>query len=85
MLATNGLERMLTIQKLNSRAAMMVLKEFLPKADLSMLDDNFQLNNLPRIGSDDNTAFPGGQINLAEAVAHTTSRCQCNFDERHRI
>lgn len=76
------LYRQLTIQKLNSQAAMIVLKDLLPKADLDMLDDNFRLNNLPRIGSDDNTAFPGGQINLAEAVSHATSRCQFNFSER---
>ena len=63
----------LTIKKLNSKAAMIVLKDFLPKDDLSMLDENFQVNNLPRIGSDDNTAFPGGQINLAEAIGMATS------------
>jgi hypothetical protein len=49
------------------------LKDFLPKDDLAMLDENFQVNNLPRIGSDDNTAFPGGQINLAEAIGMAAS------------
>jgi hypothetical protein len=58
---------------------MIVLTNFLPKDDLATLDENFQINNLPRIGSDDNTAFPGGQINLAEAVSEATSRSQFNY------
>ena len=70
------LDCFLTIEKLNAKAAMIVLSNFLPKDDLSMLDENFQINNLPRIGSDDNTAFPGGQINLTEAVSQAFSRSQ---------
>ena len=58
---------------------MMVLKDLLPKNDLEMLDENFQINNLPRIGSDDNTAFPGGQINLAEAIGMEASDCSYNL------
>lgn len=46
-----------------------------------MLDENFQVNNLPRIGSDDNTAFPGGQINLAEAIGMAASDGSYNFSE----
>jgi hypothetical protein len=57
---------------------MIVLKAFLPKADLAILDENSQHNNLPRIGSDDNTAFPGGQINLAGAVAYNDCASEWN-------
>lgn len=64
----------LTNQKLNAEAAMIVLKEFLPKSDLALLDDNSHHNNLPRIGSDNNTAFPGSQINLAGAVGYAESQ-----------
>ena len=70
---------LLTIKKLNSQAAMIVLKDFLPKDDIAMLDENFQVNNLPRIGSNANTAFPGGQINLAEAIGMAASDCSYNF------
>lgn len=48
---------------------MIVLKELAPKADLAMLDANSQCNNLPHIGTDDNTAFPALQANLAKAIA----------------
>ena len=58
---------------------MIVLKDFLPKDDIAMLDENFRVNNLPRIGSDHNTAFPGGQINLAEAIGMESSDCSYNF------
>lgn len=68
---TNNL---LTNQKLNAEAAMIVLRDFLPKADLALLDENSHHNNLPRIGSDNNTAFPGSQINLAGAVKHNESQ-----------
>ena len=53
---------------------MIVLREFLPQSDLALLDENAQHNNLPRIGSDCNTAFPGGQINLVAAVKHAESQ-----------
>jgi hypothetical protein len=66
-------------QKLNAEAAMIVLREFLPKSELELLDENSHHNNLPRIGSDDNTAFPGGQINLAAAVKHADSLCESNI------
>jgi hypothetical protein len=72
---------MLTTKKLNSEAAMIVLRDLLPRDDLAMLDENFQVNNLPRIGSDDNTAFPGGQINLAEAIGMAASDGSYNFSE----
>jgi hypothetical protein len=65
---------LLTIQKLNAEAAMIVLKEFLPQAELALLQENSQHNNLPRIGSDNNTAFPGSQINLAAAVQYEESQ-----------
>jgi hypothetical protein len=48
---------------------MIVLKDLAPKAHLAMLDANSECNNIPRIGSDDNTAFPALQINLAKAIA----------------
>ena len=81
----NALYVILTVPKLNSQAAMIVLRDFLPKDDLAILDENFQLNNLPRIGSDDNTAFPGGQINLAGAISQADSHCSSNCMERHVI
>lgn len=52
---------------------MIVLRNFLPESDLALLDENAHHNNLPRIGSDDNTGFPGAQINLAGAVSYAES------------
>jgi hypothetical protein len=65
-------------QKLNAEAAMIVLREFLPKPEMALLDENSHHNNIPRIGSDDNTAFPGGQINLAAAVKYADSLSEFN-------
>ena len=58
---------------------MIVLKDFLPKSDLALLDENSQHNNLPRIGSDSNTAFPGSQINLAGPVGYAESHGLSKF------
>jgi hypothetical protein len=52
---------------------MIALKEVAPEYDLALLEENSEHNNLPRIGSEDNTAFPAGQINLAEPVKHEES------------
>ena len=62
----------MAISKVNAEAAMIVLKRFAPESDLAMLDTSAEYNNLPRIGSDTNTAFPAMQINLASSVSFDT-------------
>ena len=62
--------------KVNAEATMIVLKEFVPKTDLNMLNASTEYNNLPRIGTDENTAFPALQINLAGAVAYSDAYCK---------
>jgi hypothetical protein len=52
---------------------MIVLKALAPKSHLAMLNANSECNNLPRIGTDENTAFPALQINLAKAIAFLNS------------
>ena len=59
---------------MNAEAAMIVMKHFSPDSDMAMLDKNAEYNNLPRIGTDENTAFPAAQVNLAEAIAYALCR-----------
>ena len=56
---------------------MIVLKKLAPKSELALLEANSECNNLPRIGTDDNFAFPAGQINLAQAIAFLA--CLCTY------
>src|SRR5882757_584892 len=57
---------------------MIVLNEFAPKSDLAMLQANAEYNNLPQIGHQTNTAFPGCQINLTKSTSHKDSLSKSN-------
>jgi hypothetical protein len=65
--------------KVNTEAAMIVMKHFTPESNMAMLDTNAEYNNLPRIGTDENTAFPAAQINLAQAIAYALCRRKAFF------
>ena len=49
--------------------AMMALKIGAPKDYMDLLEEHADLVNLPRVGVDENVAFPAVQANLAPAVA----------------
>jgi hypothetical protein len=51
--------------------AMMALKIGAPKDYMQLLQEHANSINLPRVGSDENIAFPAVQANLAPAVALT--------------
>ena len=48
---------------------MMALRIGAPKDYMDLLQEHADLVNLPRIGVDENVAFPAVQANLAPAVA----------------
>lgn len=48
---------------------MMALKIGAPKDYMSLLEEHAEAVNLPRIGVDQNVAFPAVQANIAPAVA----------------
>lgn len=48
---------------------MTALKIGAPKDYMQHLKEHADIVNLPRIGVDENVAFPRGQANLAEAIA----------------
>lgn len=48
---------------------MMALKIGAPKDYMDLLQEHADIVNLPRIGVDENVAFPAMQANLAPAVA----------------
>jgi hypothetical protein len=48
---------------------MMALKIGAPKDYMDLLQEHADLVNLPRVGIDENVAFPAVQANLAPAVA----------------
>jgi hypothetical protein len=48
---------------------MMALKIGAPKDYMDLLQEHVDLVNLPRVGIDENVAFPAVQANLAPAVA----------------
>jgi hypothetical protein len=48
---------------------MMALKIGAPKDYMDLLQEHADLVNLPRVGVDENVAFPAVQANLAPAVA----------------
>jgi hypothetical protein len=51
--------------------AMTALKIGAPKDYMQLLQEHADSVNLPRVGSDENIAFPAVQANLAPAVALT--------------
>lgn len=59
--------------QVNTRAAMMALKIGAPKDYMLMLEEHANMVNLPRVGFDENVAFPAVQANIAPAVAFNDS------------
>lgn len=49
--------------------AIRALKIGAPKDYMQLLEEHVDIVNLPRIGVDDNVAFPAVQANIAPAVA----------------
>lgn len=49
--------------------AMMALKLGAPEDYMQLLKEHADMVNLPRVGVDDNVAFPAVQANIAPAVA----------------
>lgn len=49
--------------------AMKALRIGAPKDYMQLLDDHADMVNLPRVGVDENVAFPAVQANVAPAVA----------------
>lgn len=49
--------------------AMTALKIGAPKDYMQKLKDHADMVNLPRVGDDENVAFPAVQVNVAPAVA----------------
>lgn len=47
---------------------MQSLRNFAPHSLLTILEENAEANNMPRIGVPDNFAFPAVQLNIASGV-----------------
>jgi hypothetical protein len=50
------------------------LRKAAPSEYISILEENADANNIPRIGTSSNVAYPAGQLNLSEAVSHSDCR-----------
>jgi hypothetical protein len=55
--------------QINARMAMMALKIGAPTDYMRLLEEHAEMVNLPRVGVDENVAFPAVQANIAPAVA----------------
>jgi hypothetical protein len=55
--------------QINARIAMKALKIGAPKDHMQLLEEHADLINLPRVGVDENVAFPAVQANVAPAVS----------------
>ena len=53
----------------NARVAMMALRIGAPNDYLQLLEEHADMVNLPRVGVDENIAFPAVQANIAPAVS----------------
>jgi len=56
------------LSQFNARMAMMALKLGVPEDYMRLLQEHADLVNLPRVGIDENIAFPAVQANIAPAV-----------------
>jgi hypothetical protein len=56
------------LSQCNARTAMMALKLGAPEDYMRLLQEHADLVNLPRVGIDENVAFPAVQANIAPAV-----------------
>jgi hypothetical protein len=54
--------------QINARMAMMALKLGAPEDYMRLIQEHADAVNLPRIGIDENVAFPAVQANIAPAV-----------------
>lgn len=52
------------------------LNIFAPPEFLSILNENAEANNVPRIGVSENVAYPAIQLNIAPAVQFAECRCK---------
>jgi hypothetical protein len=55
--------------QINARIAMNALRIGAPNDYMQLLQEHADIVNLPRVGVDENVAFPAVQANLAPAVA----------------
>lgn len=55
--------------QINAFTAMKALRIGAPKDYMQLLEDHADMVNLPRVGVDENVAFPAVQANIAPAVA----------------
>ena len=55
--------------QINAHMAMMALTIGAPKDYMRMLEEHADMVNLPRVGVDNNVAFPAAQANIAPAVS----------------
>ena len=55
--------------QINARMAMTALKIGAPKDYMQLLEEHADMVNLPRVGVDENVAFPAVKANIAPAVA----------------
>jgi hypothetical protein len=55
--------------QINAHMAMMALRIGAPKDYMQLLEEHADIVNLPRVGVDENVAFPAVQANVAPAVA----------------
>ena len=53
----------------NARVAMMALRIGAPNDYLQLLEEHADMVNLPRVGVEENIAFPAVQANIAPAVS----------------
>ena len=63
--------------------AMTALKIGAPKDYLQLLKDHADMVNLPRVGVDENVAFPAVQANIAPAVASDDALGIQNYSWKH--
>jgi hypothetical protein len=59
----------LIFSQVNARVAMKALKIGAPNDYMQLLQEHADMVNLPRVGVDQNVAFPAVQANVAPAVA----------------
>jgi hypothetical protein len=63
--------------------AMTALKIGAPRDYIQLLEEHADLVNLPRVGVDENVAFPAVQANVAPAVALEDAQGILKFDQSY--
>lgn len=54
---------------------MVSINKFAPAPFIDQLKKHAELTNIPRIGTDDNVAYPTIQVNFAPAASIENSKC----------